>query len=122
MAALLSSQIGKTEDVIKYIAEAREMGIEVLAPDVNESGWRFTVVGEKRIRFGLGAVRNVGQGAVDAILGARATEGAYRDFFDFVERVPADVEAEDLLLAREPLRLGHRRHVGQRAWARRCGG
>jgi DNA polymerase III subunit alpha len=87
MAALLSSCIGKTEDVVKYIAEAREMGIEVLPPDVNESGYKFTVVGEKRIRFGLGAVRNVGQGAVDSILGARAKEGTYKDFFDFVERV-----------------------------------
>jgi DNA polymerase-3 subunit alpha len=63
MAALLSSNIGKTEEVIKYIAEAREMQIEVLAPDVNESGWRFTVVGDKRVRFGLGAIRNVGRGA-----------------------------------------------------------
>jgi DNA polymerase-3 subunit alpha len=87
MAALLSSCIGKTEDVVRYIAEAREMGIEVLPPDVNESGYKFTVVGEKRIRFGLGAVRNVGQGAVESVLASRATDGAYKSFFDFVERV-----------------------------------
>jgi DNA polymerase-3 subunit alpha len=63
------------------------MGLEVLPPDVNESGYKFTVVGEKRIRFGLGAVRNVGQGAVDSIIAARVAEGVYKDFFDFVERV-----------------------------------
>ncbi|MGZ8456508.1 MAG: DNA polymerase III subunit alpha [Gemmatirosa sp.] len=87
MAALLSSCIGDTDSVVKYVAEAREMRIEVLPPDVNESGYKFTVVGEKRIRFGLGAIRNVGQGAVESILAARAAGGAYRDFFDFVERV-----------------------------------
>ncbi|AHG90193.1 DNA polymerase III, alpha subunit [Gemmatirosa kalamazoonensis] len=87
MAALLSSCIGKTEDVVKYIAEAREMGIEVLPPDVNESGYKFTVVGENRIRFGLGAVRNVGEGAVQSVLASRAEGGAYTSFFDFVERV-----------------------------------
>ena len=87
MAALLSACIGDTDSVVKYVAEAREMGIEVLPPDVNESGYKFTVVGEKRIRFGLGAVRNVGQGAVDSVIAARFAEGVYKDFFDFVERV-----------------------------------
>jgi DNA polymerase-3 subunit alpha len=86
MAALLSSQIGKTEEVIKYIAEAREMGLEVLPPDVNESGWRFTVVGDGRIRFGLGAIRNVGKGAIDSLLGARA-EGPFSSLHDLCARV-----------------------------------
>ncbi len=62
MAALLSSEIGNTDKVVQYINEARELGLEVLPPDVNESGFKFTVVGEQRIRFGLGAVRNVGRG------------------------------------------------------------
>lgn len=86
MAALLSSNIGKTEEVIKYIAEAREMGLEVLAPDVNESGWRFTVVGDKRIRFGLGAIRNVGRGAIDSLLEARK-EGPFTSLYDLCTRV-----------------------------------
>jgi DNA polymerase III subunit alpha len=86
MAALLSSNIGKTEEVIKYIAEAREMGLEVLAPDVNESGWRFTVVGDTRIRFGLGAIRNVGRGAIDSLLEARA-DGPFTSLFDLCARV-----------------------------------
>nr|MCU0650194.1 hypothetical protein [Gemmatimonadaceae bacterium] len=86
MAALLSSQIGKTDEVIKYVAEAREMGLEVVQPDVNESDWRFVVVGDKRIRFGLGAVRNVGQGAVDSLLAARA-ERPFTSVWDLAARV-----------------------------------
>lgn len=86
MAALLSSNIGKTEEVIKYIAEAREMGLEVLAPDVNESGWRFTVVGDKRMRFGLGAIRNVGRGAIDSLLEARK-DGPFTSLYDLCTRV-----------------------------------
>ena len=86
MAALLSSQIGDTESVIKYIAEAREMGIEILPPDVNESNFKFTVIADKRIRFGLGAVRNVGRAAIDSILAARAT-APFSTLFEFCERV-----------------------------------
>ncbi len=86
MAALLSSQIGDTESVIKYIAEAREMGIEILPPDVNESNFKFTVIGDKRIRFGLGAVRNVGRAAIDSIIAAKKT-GPFTSLFEFCERV-----------------------------------
>ena len=86
MAALLSAQIGKTEEVIKYINEARELTLEVLAPDVNESGWRFNVVADRRIRFGLGAVRNVGRSAVDSLLTARQN-GAFASLHDMCSRV-----------------------------------
>jgi len=86
MAAVLSSSIGDTDSVVKFINEARELGIEVLAPDVNESGYKFTVVGDKRIRFGLGAVRNVGRTAIDSILGARA-DGPFASIFDLCERI-----------------------------------
>jgi DNA polymerase-3 subunit alpha len=76
MAALLSACIGDTDAVVKYINEARDLGLEILPPDVNESGYKFTVLDDKRIRFGLGAVRNVGRGAIDSIIQARtkATE------------------------------------------------
>jgi DNA polymerase-3 subunit alpha len=86
MAALLSSQIGDTDSVVKYINEARELGLEVLPPDVNESGYKFTVVGEKRLRFGLGAIRNVGRTAIESILAARA-DGAFTSLYDLCERV-----------------------------------
>src|SRR5690348_9815001 len=86
MAAILSSSIGDTDSVVKFINEARELGIEVLPPDVNESNYKFTVLDEKRIRFGLGAIRNVGRGAIDSILAAR-NEKPFTSFFDFTDRV-----------------------------------
>ena len=86
MAALLSSAIGDTDNVVKYIAEARELGLQVLPPDVNESGYKFTVVADKRLRFGLGAIRNVGHSAIDSILAARV-ERPFTDLFDLCERV-----------------------------------
>jgi DNA polymerase-3 subunit alpha len=86
MAALLSSEIGNTDKVVQYIAEARELGCEVLPPDVNESGYKFTVVGERRIRFGLGAIRNVGQSAIDSVIAGRREE-PYGSLADLVERI-----------------------------------
>ena len=95
MAALLSSQIGDTDSVVKYINEARQLhvpgaaqpGLEILPPDVNESGYKFTVVGETRIRFGLGGIRNVGRGAIDSIIDARKKDGPFRSIFDLCERI-----------------------------------
>jgi DNA polymerase-3 subunit alpha len=87
LAALLSSEIGDTDKVVEYINEARELGLEVLPPSVNESGWKFTVIGDRQIRFGLGAVRNVGQGAIESVLAARAAGGAFGSLADFCDRV-----------------------------------
>jgi DNA polymerase-3 subunit alpha len=86
MAALLSSEIGNTDKVVQYIAEARELELEVLPPSVNESGFKFTVVGDQRIRFGLGAVRNVGWGAIESIIQARH-RSPFTSLTDFVERI-----------------------------------
>jgi DNA polymerase-3 subunit alpha len=85
MAALMSSVMNTKDRVPQYVAEARAMKIEVLPPDVNESGRRFTVVG-KTIRFGLSAVKNVGDSCVDSIIDAREG-GPFEDIFDFCERV-----------------------------------
>jgi DNA polymerase-3 subunit alpha len=74
MAALLTSETGNTAKVVKYINECREMGITILPPDVNHSEWSFTPDGAA-IRFGLGAVKNLGQAAVEAIARARAEVG-----------------------------------------------
>ena len=74
MAALLTSETGNVAKVVKYINECREMGIRVLPPDVNASEYNFTPVRDEKgdaIRFGLGAVKNVGQNAVEAIIKAR---------------------------------------------------
>ncbi len=89
MAALLTSVTGKTEDVVKYIGESREMGIEVLAPDVHESAANFTPIftpEASKIRFGLSAVKNVGSNAITSIVDARRT-GPFKGIYDFCERV-----------------------------------
>jgi DNA polymerase-3 subunit alpha len=86
MAALMSSVMNTKDRVPQYVAEARAMKIEVLPPDVNESGRRFTVVGNT-IRFGLSAVKNVGENTVEAIQASREEGGPFADMFDFCERV-----------------------------------
>jgi DNA polymerase-3 subunit alpha len=86
MAALLTSEMGDTDKVIKNLADCRDKDIEVLAPDVNESGSNFTPVGDK-IRFGLAGVKNVGEKAVEVILESRAKDGPFESLFDFCRRV-----------------------------------
>jgi DNA polymerase-3 subunit alpha len=86
MAALLTSETGNTAKVVKYINECREMGITVLPPDVNASDWSFTPDGPA-IRFGLGAIKNLGQNAVDAIRTARAEVGRFTSIYQFCEKV-----------------------------------
>ncbi len=88
MAAMLTSETGNTEKVVKYINEARSMGITVLPPDVNSSDVDFTPVGDQ-IRFGLRAIKNVGENTVKGILAARETLGRFTSFFEFVESVDA---------------------------------
>ncbi len=85
MAALLTCDMDNTDKVVKNISDCREQGIEVLPPDINTSGLSFTVVGTS-MRFGLGAVKNVGSGAIEAILEARM-EGPFNTLYDFCERV-----------------------------------
>ncbi|HEX9633638.1 MAG TPA: DNA polymerase III subunit alpha [Gemmatimonadales bacterium] len=87
MAALLSSEIGNTDKVVAYINEARELGLRVLPPSVNESGWKFTVTGDTEMRFGLGAVRNVGRGAIESILEARGADGPFTGLADLCDRI-----------------------------------
>ena len=86
MAAMLTSVMSQSEKVTGYIAECRRLGIAVLPPDVNQSFGDFTPVPEG-IRFGLAAVRNVGHGAIGAIIRAREEGGVFRDLDDFCERV-----------------------------------
>ncbi len=86
MAASLTSEVQNADKIVKYIAECREMGIDILPPDINESFRDFTVVGNK-IRFGLAAVKNVGDAAIEAILKEREEGGRYRSLLDFCRRV-----------------------------------
>ncbi len=86
LAATLTANSGKSDDVVKYVNTCREMKIPVLPPDVNASDFSFTPDGDA-IRFGLGAVKGVGEGAVASILGARAADGPFRSLTDFCSRV-----------------------------------
>lgn len=90
MAAILNSVYGNPAKIAAYIQYCRSRGIAILPPDVNRSQWKFTVAkapdGQLGILFGLGAVKTVGQGAVDAIIRERK-HGAYRDIFDFCRRI-----------------------------------
>ncbi len=86
MSALLTAETGNSEKVVKYIHEAREMGITVLAPDINQSDWSFTPAGDA-IRFGLGAVRNVGYNTVQAIQQARQQVNRFSSLYEFCDRV-----------------------------------
>ena len=85
MAALLSCDMDHSDKVVKSINDCREQGLDVLPPDINLSGRSFTVDG-KSMRFGLGAVKNVGSGAIDVILEARI-KGSFKNLYDFCERV-----------------------------------
>jgi DNA polymerase-3 subunit alpha len=86
MAALLTSETGNTDKVVKYINECREMGIPVEPPEASVSDANFTPHGDA-IRFGLAAIRNVGQNAIESILAARQKLGRFRSFFEFCENV-----------------------------------
>lgn len=86
MAALLTSEMGDTDKIVKYIEECRAMGIRVEPPDVNVSGVRFTVAGDT-IRFGLAAIKNVGEAAMESILATRDKDGPFRSLEDFCARV-----------------------------------
>jgi DNA polymerase-3 subunit alpha len=86
MAALLTSDAGNTDKTVKYINEARGMSISILPPDVNESDLYFTPVNEA-IRFGLAAIKNVGENTAKAIRESRVAQGEFRSLYEFCERI-----------------------------------
>jgi DNA polymerase-3 subunit alpha len=85
MAALLTTEMESSDSIVKYIGECREMGIQVLPPDANTSRLDFSVEGTGRIRFGLAAVKNVGEAAIRSVIEARARLGAFRTVSEFCE-------------------------------------
>jgi DNA polymerase-3 subunit alpha len=86
IAALLTSEAGNSDKIVKYINEARGMSISILPPDVNESDLYFTPVGEA-IRFGLAAIKNVGENTAKAIRESRLRQGEFRSLYEFCERI-----------------------------------
>lgn len=89
MAALLNSFIGSQNKIPEYISECKRLDIQVKRPDINKSFTRFTVDGDS-IRFGLAAIKNVGEGAVNCITAEREKNGEYKDFVDFCKRVASE--------------------------------
>ncbi len=90
MTALLSASAGQTEKVAYYVADARSMGIPVLPPEINASDWDFDIEdidGKPNIRFGLGAIKNAGEAAVQLIVDERNANGKFKDLNDFARRV-----------------------------------
>jgi DNA polymerase-3 subunit alpha len=115
ISALLTSETGNTAKVVKYISECREMGIQVLAPDVNWSEFTFTPVhsdkpGESGIRFGLGAIKNVGFPAVESIVKAREEGGPFKSVYEFCERV--DLSAVNRRMIESLIRAGAMDNLG----------
>ena len=87
MAATLSSDMDKTDKVVGFLDEARGLGLEMLLPDVNHSDFMFVANNAGTVRYGLGAVKGVGQGVCEAIVEARAGKGDFHDLADFCKRV-----------------------------------
>ncbi len=112
MAALLESVKDNKDKSAIYLAECRHMGLKVLPPDVNDSQSRFTAVGDT-IRFGLSAVRNVGEAVVDSIIASRTSKGRFSDFPDFLAKIEAQAcnkrVVESLIKAGAFDSLGHTR-------------
>ncbi|MGE0296677.1 MAG: DNA polymerase III subunit alpha [Pseudonocardia sp.] len=112
MAAVLTSVRDDKDKAAVYLSECRRMGLKVLPPDVNDSVRNFSPVGED-IRFGLGGIRNVGEGVIESIVAARREKGAFTDFSDFLRKVDAVVcnkkVVESLIKAGAFDSLGHPR-------------
>ncbi|MGH8530579.1 MAG: DNA polymerase III subunit alpha [Nevskiales bacterium] len=87
MCAVLSADMAHTDKVVTMIAECNRLGLKVLPPDINHSLYDFGVVDDASVRYGLGAIKGVGEAAIEAIAGERAAHGPFRDLFDFCQRV-----------------------------------
>jgi len=119
MAATMSSELNNTDKIVQFIEECRRMGIKVLPPDINESNLDFTIIDKKTIRFGLGAIKNVGENAVNEIISVRNKSGKFKNLFDFCARVDLRVvnkrAIESLIQAGafDSLNCGHRAQLLQ---------
>jgi len=87
MAATLSNNMNDIKKVTFYMDECRHSGIDVLGPDINESWYKFAVNTQGAIRFGMGAIKGVGQGAIESVVGERKENGRYLSIFDFAKRI-----------------------------------
>jgi DNA polymerase-3 subunit alpha len=87
MAAVMSADMDNTDKVVTLIEDARELGLEVVSPNVNACHYKFTVKDDGAIFYGLGAVKGVGEGAIEGIINSREQDGPFKDLFDFCQRI-----------------------------------
>jgi DNA polymerase-3 subunit alpha len=87
MAAVLSADMDNTDKVVTLIEDARETGLEVEPPNVNACEYKFTVKDDSAIFYGLGAIKGVGEGAIEGVINSRLEDGPFRDLFDFCQRI-----------------------------------
>lgn len=87
MAAVMSADMDNTDKIVTLVDECERMGIEILPPDLNAGKYKFTVDSEGRIVYGIGAIKGVGEGPIEAIIEARESQGAFKDLFDFCAKI-----------------------------------
>ncbi|QJR81785.1 DNA polymerase III subunit alpha [Alteromonas pelagimontana] len=87
MAAVMSADMDNTDKIVTLVDECNRMGLQILPPDLNAGRYKFTVDQQGRIVYGIGAIKGVGEGPIDAIIAARETHGAFSDLFDFCAKV-----------------------------------
>ena len=87
MAAVMSADMDNTDKIVTLVDECERMGIEILPPDLNAGKYKFTVDSKGRIVYGIGAIKGVGEGPIEAIIEAREIQGAFKDLFDFCAKV-----------------------------------
>ncbi|MFO1258879.1 MAG: DNA polymerase III subunit alpha [Gammaproteobacteria bacterium] len=87
MAAVLSADMAHTDKVVMMIEDCAQLGITILPPDINQSSWKFTVQSAAHLRYGLGAIKGVGEAAIESILIQRQANGPFKDLHDFINRI-----------------------------------
>jgi DNA polymerase-3 subunit alpha len=110
MAAVLSSDMDNTDKVVTFIEECRAMKLKVESPDVNRSSYMFTVDGDDTVVYGLGAIKGVGEGAIEGIVESRNQDGPFRDLFEFCRRI--DLKKANRRVLESLIRAGALDHLG----------
>ena len=110
MAAVLSSDMDNTDKVVTFIEECRAMKLKVEPPDVNRSSYMFTIDGDDTVVYGLGAIKGVGEGAIEGIVESRSRDGRFADLFDFCRRI--DLKKANRRVLESLIRAGALDHLG----------
>ncbi len=110
MAAVMSADMDNTEKVVTYVDDVKGLGLDILPPDVNRGAYKFTIDGEKTIIYGIGAVKGVGEAAIQSIVDERLESGAYKDLFDFCNRI--DLKKANRRVLEALIKAGAMDHLG----------